>query len=243
MQKGLPLLSILAEGGQIIIWIIVGALVIAIAGGAYYLGRSTSPKSSTNPAVTSQTPQPITSPSSSGEFKQIIISNKWARYQPACKLLVSNIEIYYPDNWLPKEFEDTRGEEIVACYVVFGYPVQPQSFQAPTPNQLATFTINAFKVKDETFSQYIDIIKKQDPVPIKVSKVVFNNQEYTQFDFEKKCCADASVFYTSKGQIFFRIQTINSRGYSGENLDQLYNLDPTTINSLNNEFLKRIKFL
>lgn len=103
--------------------------------------------------------------------------------------------------------------------------------------------MRAFLVKDETFSQYIDTIQKQDPIPTKVSKVVVNNQEYTKFDFEKKCCADASAFYTSKGQTFFYISTINSRGYSGENVDQLYNLNPTTIDSLNNEFLKRIKFL
>lgn len=45
------------QKGQILIWIIVGSLVIALAGGAYYLGRSTSPKPST-PTVTSPTPQP-----------------------------------------------------------------------------------------------------------------------------------------------------------------------------------------
>jgi len=53
------------QKGQILIWIIVGALVIAVAGGAYYLGRSTSPKPSPAPTVTSQTPQPTSSPSPS----------------------------------------------------------------------------------------------------------------------------------------------------------------------------------
>lgn len=52
------------QKGQILIWIIVGSLLIALAGGAYYLGRSTSPKPQATPVV-SQTPQPTPSPSSS----------------------------------------------------------------------------------------------------------------------------------------------------------------------------------
>ncbi|MBI2018312.1 hypothetical protein HYS96_01260 [Candidatus Daviesbacteria bacterium] len=58
------------QKGQILIWIIVGALIILIAGGAYFLGRSTSPKPAANPVVTSpasthrgeQTPQPTSFP-------------------------------------------------------------------------------------------------------------------------------------------------------------------------------------
>lgn len=52
------------QKGQILIWIIVGAMVIAVAGGAYYLGRSTSPKPSATTTVTSQTPQPTPTSSS-----------------------------------------------------------------------------------------------------------------------------------------------------------------------------------
>ncbi len=37
------------------IWLIVGALIIIIAGGAYYLGRSNTPKPVSNPMVTYQT--------------------------------------------------------------------------------------------------------------------------------------------------------------------------------------------
>ncbi len=60
------------QKGQIFIWVIVGALVIAVAGGAYYLGRSSTPKSSPAPVVTSpaspakrgeQTPKPTPIPS------------------------------------------------------------------------------------------------------------------------------------------------------------------------------------
>ena len=53
------------QKGQILIWVIVGTLIIVVAGGAYFLGRSTSPKPSATPTVISQTPQPIPSPSPS----------------------------------------------------------------------------------------------------------------------------------------------------------------------------------
>lgn len=223
------------------IFLLVGVLILAVAGGAFYVGKSSTPKPSPNQVVTSQTPQPTPAPS--GEFRQITFSSRWIKYQPSCKILANNIEIYYPDNWLLKEFDETHGD-IQACYILFGYPVQPQSYQAPTPNQLATFTVHAFLDKEETLDHYIDTIKKQDPIPMKVSKVVMNNKEYTRFDFEKKCCADTpALFYTSQGQIFFRIQTVSSHGYTGLNLNQAYELDSSTIESLNNEFLKRIKFL
>lgn len=49
------------QKGQILIWIIIGVMVTAVAGGAYYLGRSSSPKPSPIPTVVSQTPQPTLS--------------------------------------------------------------------------------------------------------------------------------------------------------------------------------------
>lgn len=42
-----------------VVYILVGVLILAVvAGGAYYLSRSIFPKSSPNPVITSQTPQP-----------------------------------------------------------------------------------------------------------------------------------------------------------------------------------------
>lgn len=46
------------QRGQIFIFLLIGILIIAGVGGAYYLGRSTSPKPSATPIVISQTPQP-----------------------------------------------------------------------------------------------------------------------------------------------------------------------------------------
>ena len=68
MQKGSP-----REVGQIFIFLLVGILILAAAGGAYFLGRSTSPKPSATPVVSpaspaqrgEQTPQPTSTPSPS----------------------------------------------------------------------------------------------------------------------------------------------------------------------------------
>lgn len=57
------------QKGQILIWIIVGALIVIIAAGAYYLGRSSTPKPSTPPTVISQptsTPDASREPNGSG---------------------------------------------------------------------------------------------------------------------------------------------------------------------------------
>ncbi len=51
------------QKGQILIWVIVGALIIALAGGAYYFGYDHGWEKSIS-SQTSQTPQPTPSPSS-----------------------------------------------------------------------------------------------------------------------------------------------------------------------------------
>lgn len=85
------------QKGQILIWIIVGALVMVIAGGAYIFGRSTSSKLSPTPVV-SQTPQPTPAPSSSDE------TANWKTYTN--KLL--KVEFNYPSNFSFKE-DSNRG--------------------------------------------------------------------------------------------------------------------------------------
>lgn len=46
------------QKGQALIFILIGILVIAVVGGAYFLGKQSIIKPSPNPVVTSQTPQP-----------------------------------------------------------------------------------------------------------------------------------------------------------------------------------------
>jgi len=54
------------QKGNVLIFLLVGIVVLAAIGGAFYLGRSTTPKPSPNPVTTSQTnlsktPQPVSS--------------------------------------------------------------------------------------------------------------------------------------------------------------------------------------
>ena len=140
---------------------------------------------------------------------------------------------------MPKEIDDTR-DDMQVCYVLFGYPVEPGLQDSPA-GLLSRFRIHAFAKREETFDQYVDAIKKQDPKPIKVTKVIVNDQQFTRFDFEKKCCFDAPVFYTTKGDIIFIISAVSTYGYLSN--PQPTELDPTVIESLNNEVLQRIKFL
>lgn len=64
MQKGLPLRSFLAEGGQTQVLILAGiVLTIALAGGIFYLGRVTAPKPQN--VTTSPQPSPTLSQTSS----------------------------------------------------------------------------------------------------------------------------------------------------------------------------------
>lgn len=51
------------QKGQILIFLLVGILVIGVAGGAFYLGRSTIQKPLPTPSTASQTPQPNPTPS------------------------------------------------------------------------------------------------------------------------------------------------------------------------------------
>ncbi|OGE18580.1 hypothetical protein A3D83_03265 [Candidatus Daviesbacteria bacterium RIFCSPHIGHO2_02_FULL_41_10] len=50
------------QKGSALIFLLVGIVVLAAIGGAFYLGRSTTPKPSPAQVVTSQTPQPTSTP-------------------------------------------------------------------------------------------------------------------------------------------------------------------------------------
>lgn len=82
------------QKGQILIWMVVGVLVIAIAGGIYYLGRSNSTKQSATPTVVSQTPQPTPSPTpdETANWKIYTNTNGSVSYK-----------IQYPDDWVIEE--------------------------------------------------------------------------------------------------------------------------------------------
>lgn len=93
------------QKGQAFIWIIVGSLVIAIAGGAYYLGRPTSPKPSSNPVITSQTPQPTLNPDASPAPTGVGETSTWKTYQG------KYFSFQYPSAW-PTAYSTTGQSEI-----------------------------------------------------------------------------------------------------------------------------------
>lgn len=83
------------QKGQTLIFLLIGILVIAAAGGAYYLGRSTSPKPSATPNITSQTPQPTPTPSPSDETANPdSIGANWKTYTN------TTYTFKYPSDWI-----------------------------------------------------------------------------------------------------------------------------------------------
>lgn len=85
------------QKGQISIFLLVGILIIAVAGGAYFLGKSTSPKPTATPTVISQTPQPTATPSSTPDE-----TAKWKTYIGETAYTndgSSTFQIKYPSEW------------------------------------------------------------------------------------------------------------------------------------------------
>ena len=82
------------QKGQVLVFLLVGILILAAAGGAYIFGKSTSPKPSANPVVTSQTPQPISSPTPDETvYTEASRSANWKTYNSI------GYTFKYPANW------------------------------------------------------------------------------------------------------------------------------------------------
>lgn len=86
-----------------IIFLLIGILVITVAGGAFYLGRQTTPKPSPNPVITSQTPQPTSAltpntPSPAPTTPDQTVN--WKTYTNSTyKFLIK-----YPSNWISENY-------------------------------------------------------------------------------------------------------------------------------------------
>lgn len=225
--------------------ILVGILVlVGVAGGAYFLGKSAKvepAKVVSAPQLTLQ-PTSVSQPSASptGEFKQIPLPIKWIKYQATCKSLADHVEIYYPDNWLPKEFAnitDVPDPDSQECQVIFGYPLPVQSYQSPTPGVLASFKVQSFIDKTETLDQRVQIIGKQDPLPKSITKINLNGVIWYRVDYEQY----STWLSTKLNDRFIEIYLMNSYTRTGDNLDKLIILGNT--NTLNTEILNRIKLI
>ena len=98
------------QKGQTLIFLLVGMLIIA--GGAFYLGRQTTPKTSPNPVVTSQTPLPTEN--SSPTSISVNETANWKTYNS----YEDNFVMKYPPNWTEKD----RSAEVGTATIRFEGP-------------------------------------------------------------------------------------------------------------------------
>lgn len=91
------------QKGQTLIFLLVGVLIIATIAGAFYLGRSSTPKSSPNPQATSQTPSPTQDashePTSSAE------TANWKTYTN------DKFSFKYPTEWYFMTAQENYGRD------------------------------------------------------------------------------------------------------------------------------------
>ncbi len=236
--------NILKQKGYLPLGLGIILLVLVVGAGAYYLGSVKNRPQTQNPVVNSQTVQPISSPTSTPDSigvntLPIPKDGDWIKYQPQCKSLKDNLEIYYPNNWLPSEVVDNRpilnGE---VCTLNIDYP-QHEVMQdnRVVSEPIATIKVTTFDISGESLDQYLVAIEKQDPKPISITKVIVNGVNFTRLDFSDHIMP---LLYTTKNNRVFRINLINKTGYRGNNVDQATTLD-SSVDVINGEFIKRMK--
>lgn len=93
------------QKGQVLIWVIVGTLIIAVAGGTFYLGRSITPKPSPAlPSILTPSPTPDASPAPDGAGA----TANWKTYTGETMYTTdgsSKFSIKYPPEWWINENE------------------------------------------------------------------------------------------------------------------------------------------
>lgn len=154
------------QKGQTPILIIVGILVVVvIAGGAYYLGRTTNPKPSPTPVVTSQSPQPTPNasptPTDAGE------TANWITYTN----IKANYSFKYPTDWTQLYISFSGCSECIDG-------LDLSSSQKPNPPDSSIVIIQVWKEdRIKTLDDYVNIHVKGD-----ASKI---NLQYTTLGGEK----------------------------------------------------------
>ncbi len=222
------------------IFLLIGIVIICtVVGTSFYFSKSASTKPSPTPYIPSSTKTTLSS-TPQPEIVEIPLPKTWIKYKPNCKSLADNIEIFYPDNWLPKEYgniSDTLVPDADECQIMFGYPVEPQGYQAPTPGQLAWFKVQSFIDKNESLAERVEEMSNQSPKAKSVTNITLNGLTWSKVDYD----IYASRAITKVGNRFIEIYLINNLTYTGENLDNLVNLTNTDV--LNDEILNKIKLL
>lgn len=105
MQKGLPLRSFLAEGGQVQVLIMAGIVIlIAVAGGIFYLSRVSAPKPQIQTPVETSSPQP--SPlSTETSMKVEDPTANWKNFT----YTIASISFKYPNSWYVQDDSEYGG--------------------------------------------------------------------------------------------------------------------------------------
>lgn len=81
------------QKGQALIYLLIGIVVIAVVGGAFYLSRSTAPKPSTI------TLQPTPTPDASREPTGSVETTNWKTYTSSVQIPGGKYEFKYPQDW------------------------------------------------------------------------------------------------------------------------------------------------
>jgi hypothetical protein len=225
-------------------------LVIAIIVVVGYIGYKNF-KPVISQTVTTSTPSVSNTPSNLFSLT-IPKDSDWVKFQAQCPALKDNIEIYYPKNWYPKEFDNVTDNEppsnaggIYDCQVIFGYAAIPDSYQDPGP------TIAEFRVEtwldttntnlDDYLNSQIDDSKKYDPsnVPTGPIDMTFGSQTYKALEYPESSGVTYDMLYTKKGDRFFRLDLIGSHGNSVSGTVYF----DSSFQTIDNGFLNRIKIL
>lgn len=158
------------QKGQVLIFLLVGILIIAGIGGAFYLGRQTTPKSSTIPAVTSQTPQPTPSPSDE--------TANWKTY--------TNSKLGYAIKYPAEKFIDCSIGDMFALH----YKVSNDTMCAAGEG-IPTFSIVIFdKSKETAESRFPECyLTKQETIKIGS----FIGTKYTNTRTDKDTCNTTEI--------------------------------------------------
>lgn len=163
------------QKGQILIWIIVGAMIIAAAGGAYFLGRSTSPKPPTTPTVVSQTPQPTPTPSADETANWKTLTSEELGFS-----------IKYPNTWSIKPVPQSPTD-----------PNPPREGIYMVTDQASTLAPESSTPNPLPLPYSIGFNKKQNPNRVPIRELVtegFSEKIKTLFTFEQEKMGPYAVY-------------------------------------------------
>lgn len=175
-------------------FIILGVVVLAIvAAGAFYLGRSTTPKPSPNPVATSQA---IPSPNASISLAPTDSTEtaNWKTYTDS----IRSFSFRYPSSWF---FQECAGAVNASCVRFFLIGTEPDS-ESPGPGN-EVFTIATY---DEGKKSITDLKKER------TCDVVGNPNSCVDFTLNGKSAFKvSSAYYLDSWDIYISLDQFNQK--------------------------------